>query len=540
MLERGKNSILEVLMNNEKRSAEEEVEEKFEEDLGKFIAYSYCKHNFNLDKNEEFDGSLYLLVIKDNRKINFHRIRNYVKYEKKRDMIDVEGESRKVESESTENEVHMLGDEEYEVRLKKNPLNLKTLIVSKRPDKVVERHRLTLIIEASVYAEAHLFNFCCCLEAGNRMNMFYYDPEELDYANERDTITLDNISIREVFSSVKSVYNEEVLRGFSDVYNMLISTLKKGKWKLKGFDEVENLFDSTINNYKHINAINKVVNYDGLRINKCYLDEQIVESFSSFSYLDDSTIDFFNQFTYNYIMSEKQQDSWVILSTYFVTKIKQYKNAKEAYTNTWKWTRKFKRPLPLNHFIFIPINVSQVHWSLVIIAYPKYAIRYHSNKSEKKASIIHLDSLGTKEVDENMCNLLKNYLYEEFDNRCKELKEKGFEFMLDQNCWDSVWPPRGVPLQNNGYDCGIYLIEYIIYLVLNENVFSQIIPKYYEQFNASKVFEPSRSSKWFTQNQIQQRRLNMKQVLKFMKDNPKWSADDEKIKYIIDKMTQQY
>lgn len=111
-------------------------------------------------------------------------------------------------------------------------------------------------------------------------------------------------------------------------------------------------------------------------------------------------------------MDDSQRKTWAILSTYFVRKIKQYKDPKEAYANTWKWTRKFSRALPMNDFIFIPINLSEVHWSLVIIAYPKYAIRYHNIKSEKKAAIIHLDSLRHHQLSHEIIDLLKNYLYQ--------------------------------------------------------------------------------------------------------------------------------
>ncbi|XP_953502.1 ubiquitin-like protease (Ul), putative [Theileria annulata] len=558
-------SILDVMLMNDVVSATELFDsDPLESPICKYFVYGFYSYTINSENNAPITRNNHLLLINTQHQINFYPInqynkdlnshnsqRNPTKRLETRDgyMDSDDGKSYYdcvVESDEqhSESDVVIQNDDVIEadydvIELKKNTLNLRKIYMPGKPSKTIAKNELQLIIESPVKVGTCEFNFCALLETGNKLTLFYYDSAELEYLNDSDTITLDHITIKDVFPTVKSVYNECTISTFSEIYHLLSSSLKRFKFRLKGFDEVENLFDVTLTNYKIINSILETVNYDGLCINKCYLDEKNVESFSSFSYLDDSIIDFFNQFTYKYLMDESQRKTWVILSTYFVRKIKQYKDPKEAYTNTWKWTRKFTRALPMNDFIFIPINLSEVHWSLVIIAYPKYAIRYHSIKSEKKASIIHLDSLGNHHLSHDIIDLLKNYLYQEYDNRCRIFKERGFEFDLDPDSWDYIAPSRGVPLQNNGYDCGIYLIEYIMYLTRNKNEFSTLIPKYFEPKNVNRT-ESGRYGKWFTQVQIHNRRLSMKQVLKFMRDNPNWSTDQNKIQYVIDQMTQQY
>lgn len=181
------------------------------------------------------------------------------------------------------------------------------------------------------------------------------------------------------------------------------------------------------------------------------------------------------------------------------------------------------------------MNQHGVHWSLVIIAYPKFAIRNKNKRYDKKASIIYLDSLGISKLDERIFKMLKNYLHHEFENKCKELRRNGFEYICNDTAWESVGGSRYTPLQQNGHDCGVYVIEYINHLIVHPLTFKQLIPKYFEGDERTNDMSCKR---WFTQSQINKRRINMKEMLVFMKTNPEWSSNTDSIKFLVDKMLQ--
>ncbi|KAG2307259.1 hypothetical protein Bca52824_027007 [Brassica carinata] len=108
------------------------------------------------------------------------------------------------------------------------------------------------------------------------------------------------------------------------------------------------------------------------------------------------------------------------------------------YKAVRRWTR-YKR-LGYNlidcDIIFVPIY-RDVHWTLAVI-----------NKRECK--FLYLDSLNRS--DPTISNALAKYLVD-------EVKDKNGK-IIDVSSWDMEYV-RDLPLQQNGYDCGMFMLKYI-------------------------------------------------------------------------------
>lgn len=108
------------------------------------------------------------------------------------------------------------------------------------------------------------------------------------------------------------------------------------------------------------------------------------------------------------------------------------------YSNVETWAKQFN--IFEKDKIFCPINLNNSHWGLVVIFV-----------QEKK--IIYYDSMGIK-GNEYLVGALR---YME-----NEASIYGHEFDCDE--WELISYDRGLPTQENSYDCGVFVIMYADYI----------------------------------------------------------------------------
>lgn len=129
-------------------------------------------------------------------------------------------------------------------------------------------------------------------------------------------------------------------------------------------------------------------------------------------------------------------------NTFFYSKL-----SKNSYESVRRWTKKvdlFSYPL-----IFIPINISNVHWVLGAID-----LKYHS--------LYYLDSLYKQATHDNSYfQIIISYLENEWKNK-KGSVSCPFNFGSFHR-----ESPIYIPRQENGYDCGMFLIHYALALAFN-------------------------------------------------------------------------
>jgi ubiquitin C-terminal hydrolase len=90
-------------------------------------------------------------------------------------------------------------------------------------------------------------------------------------------------------------------------------------------------------------------------------------------------------------------------------------------------------------YIFVPINIDNMHWTLAVIDMEKKRIQYY-------------DSYGS--TDRAMLEGLLMYLMDEY-------KAKNGGQVMDVSEWKLVPCTSDTPRQDNGYDCGLFILSYM-------------------------------------------------------------------------------
>ena len=121
-------------------------------------------------------------------------------------------------------------------------------------------------------------------------------------------------------------------------------------------------------------------------------------------------------------------------NSYFMDKL--YRNGAYNFKLVKRWTEKHNINIFEKDKIFIPVNISNTHWAM-IVAYMQYN------------SIHYYDSLKREGVNKFLKPAVLRWLKD-------ESAERGIAF--DENEWDLIDQESNVPLQDNGVDCGVFSI----------------------------------------------------------------------------------
>ncbi|CAM9497083.1 unnamed protein product, partial [Discosporangium mesarthrocarpum] len=145
-----------------------------------------------------------------------------------------------------------------------------------------------------------------------------------------------------------------------------------------------------------------------------------------------------------------------VLSSHFFTKLRegsQYR-FQETYNNVKSWTKNMD--LFSKKFVLVPI-AENLHWSMAVLVnlhklkafngkYPTF------EEGEEHPCMLFLDSLKMHRPG-RVFDYLSKYLEEEW-----RASGKGGCLKLDESSMPRVTPK--VPLQDNGCDCGVYILRY--------------------------------------------------------------------------------
>jgi Ulp1 family protease len=123
-------------------------------------------------------------------------------------------------------------------------------------------------------------------------------------------------------------------------------------------------------------------------------------------------------------------------------------NKKYTYANVLRWTKR------LDVFnmdkIYFPININNSHWTIAVI-------------SMRHKTIIYYDSLGASGT--NYKNILLRWVTDEAHRKTINVPRSDWSLLPRQN---------NVPMQSNGYDCGVFVIMCADYI-------SDDLPLHYQQ-----------------------------------------------------------
>jgi len=120
-------------------------------------------------------------------------------------------------------------------------------------------------------------------------------------------------------------------------------------------------------------------------------------------------------------------------NTFFMSKLLPEKN-KYNFEDVKRWTKYFK--VFEQDKIFIPININNNHWFLVVIYIEQKQIIYYDSIANNDRATLYLFTIA---------KWLKD-----------EAKSKNEDINI--NDWTLIDTGKNIPQQSNGYDCGVYLI----------------------------------------------------------------------------------
>ena len=199
-------------------------------------------------------------------------------------------------------------------------------------------------------------------------------------------------------------------------------------------------------------------------------------------YLNDVVINFFLEFFHTLFLNANKKNKVSLVSTFLypqLVKVDQY--------NDDKIKRFLKRKItPTTQYLLIPINLeSHQHWSLAIIANLNLQVPSDSSILESTTtSILYLDSImkilpETKQAL-NRCVRIAHELLSLSPPTLPPPLEPCLEKFLQGKQGDQLFTMKSeeepnyplynhrmqVPQQKNGYDCGIFLIEFVARFLL--------------------------------------------------------------------------
>ena len=149
----------------------------------------------------------------------------------------------------------------------------------------------------------------------------------------------------------------------------------------------------------------------------------------------------------NKISKKNDENRIEILSTYFSDKLKIDKenNSKDIV----KWEKKLNLDLNKLDKLFIPINLNNIHWTLIMVNFNNKSINYYDSK------------IGNIIEANYYLDLIKEWLLSGNNNLVK----------VNKLHWNlKVMSEEEIPQQNNNNDCGIFLCYYMEKLSQNINL----------------------------------------------------------------------
>lgn len=186
-------------------------------------------------------------------------------------------------------------------------------------------------------------------------------------------------------------------------------------------------------------------------------------------YLNDSLIDFFIKYQEKDLQrrDERLQFSAKFFSSFFFGRLRRTKPI--DYEGVKGWTKNVD--LFSKKYVFVPVCDS-FHWSLIIVANLdklEEAIEKKPDRSDSKSPrIIYLDSLDPSR-GVSFAETMRQYLVEEWLTRkkmCQYVIEQRKETLVSFKKALPTFRPT-VPMQNNEYDCGLYLLNSLVMFLYN-------------------------------------------------------------------------
>jgi Ulp1 family protease len=176
-----------------------------------------------------------------------------------------------------------------------------------------------------------------------------------------------------------------------------------------------------------------------------------------------------------------------MLSTLFYQKLtsRGVTSGEDGWHNVSRWAQFREGGVLRRQYIFLPINVQNKHWWLAVVCFPVAAFAGNpARRSKVTPRIVFLDPLSSgtnlgpgleKVPHAAAAGFLRGYLWREWCERenqdVSSQSAMARKTELPKNLKVVV---ADVPKQTNGYDCGIFIIEYLLHIFTSNSALSAL------------------------------------------------------------------
>jgi len=256
------------------------------------------------------------------------------------------------------------------------------------------------------------------------------------------------------------------------------------------------------------------------------------------TFLNDIVIDFYLTYLFYNSLPPESRDSVHIFSTMFYKRLLQFPNKKTKKVAPYEidpslssaekrhfrvagWTKNVD--LFTKDMVIVPI-CEHSHWYLVILIKPgliSLPVKSVERVMKGDPFVIVLDSLGGSK--NSAVNNLRQYLAQEWKNKMCTGQDTSEEFEFSAREMRTIHPSK--PEQDNGSDCGLFLLHYV------ENMFKNV-----EQFLWPTLPD---ISDWFTVEEVAWKRKNIAELLRTLasEQRPGVNLNFPKIKFVTENIS---
>ncbi|PRP84765.1 hypothetical protein PROFUN_07867, partial [Planoprotostelium fungivorum] len=228
---------------------------------------------------------------------------------------------------------------------------------------------------------------------------------------------------------------------------------------------------------------------EGSKTGAIIITDKEVDMLEPGEFLGDSIIEFYLRHIFEgHLKNSPDEKRFYFFNTFFYRKI-------ASSSSTEKWTKGVD--IFDYKYVLIPINESE-HWSLLIVCMDE-------DNPEFRGKLLILDSLGSGPSKNTIFTKVRKWLAEEW------LNKRGTPKPFTRETMKGKFP--NVPKQDNGCDCGVFLLQYAEAFCTNP-------PQTVEELN----------EEWFPQDEIVQKRDHIRTLirrLQLMQDSSKEEEKEE-------------
>lgn len=222
--------------------------------------------------------------------------------------------------------------------------------------------------------------------------------------------------------------------------------------------------------------------------------------------LNDSVLDFFLRLAIDVVAPPRLRGDLYVASTFFFQKLTSggVQNGQEGWENVARWTRSLPGGLLAQRFVVVPINEQNLHWWLAVICHPRRALT-PAHDGEPLATlgeaprIVCLDSFLEPPPKQRATGFLRGYIWREWCERHQNGAQS-----LDFNHSEAHRITSGlkaveadVPKQANCYDCGIFVLEYLLHLLQSRSALAGLgLAPHRHWFGQALVSHRRRRLRW--------------------------------------------